>query len=147
MSARIVGIALKTAHREPLEEVESVEVVDAGLVGNVEQKEHRRVTLMAREDWATVQEELSMDLPWITRRANILVEGMDMAGSMGKTLTVGGVELLVEGETYPCGLMDEYFEGLKLALTPNCRAGVHARVVQGGAIAVGDTISVSGESQ
>lgn len=143
MAARVVGIAIKTEHRQPLTEVESADIVDAGLVGNVAQSDHRRVTLMAKEHWTTVQEELSTDLPWITRRANILVEGMDMAGSMGKTLSIGNVQLRVEGETYPCGLMDEYCEGLKLALTPDCRAGVHARVLQEGSITIGDTISAS----
>jgi MOSC domain-containing protein YiiM len=143
MSATIVSIAIKREKRQALDEVERAEINAQGVVGNIVQSDHRRVTLMSREHWAQVQTELSMDLPWTTRRANILVTGMDMAGSMGKTLTIGDVKLLVEGETVPCGLMDDYFEGLKLALAPDYRGGVCARVLNGGNIANGDTISVS----
>lgn len=143
MDARIAGIAVKTAHRQPLEEVAEADVQDSGIVGNVAQSDHRRVTLLSREQWEQVQTELSMDLPWTTRRANILVEGMDLGATMGKTLSIGEVELRIEGETHPCGLMDEYCLGLKTALVPDCRGGVHARVISTGKIAVGDTVSVA----
>lgn len=144
MASSVVGIAIKEAHRAPLVEVEQAEIVDSGLVGNVEQKEHRRVTLMDRRQWAEVQSELGMELPWTTRRANILTEGLVMADLMGKSLQIGDVELLVEGETVPCGLMDEYFPGLNEALKPDWRGGAYARVVKPGEIRVGDTIFVAG---
>lgn len=142
MSARVAGIAVKTAHRQPLEETDSVAIQESGIVGNVGQSDHRRVTLLSREQWEQVQSELDMDLPWTTRRANILVEGMDLGGTMGKTIAIGDVRLRVEGETHPCGLMDTYFQGLKTALAPDCRGGVHARVLAAGIISVGDTVSV-----
>lgn len=146
MAPRIAGIAIKEEHRQPLVEVERAEIVESGLVGNVSQSDRRRVTLMAREQWEAVQSELGTDLPWITRRANILTEGLTMGGLMGKSLKIGDAELLVEGETVPCDLMDEYFHGLKEVLTPDCRGGVYARVIRAGEIGVGDTISVLGQS-
>ena len=142
MSGRVAGLAVKTGHRQPLEEAETVEIQETGIVGNVGQSDRRRVTLLSREQWEQVQSELSMDLPWTTRRANILVEGMDLGSTLGKTILIGDVQLRVEGETHPCGLMDTYFEGLCQALVPECRGGVHARVLGTGSVSLGDTISV-----
>ena len=48
----------------------------------------------------------------------------------------------VHGETDPCELMDRVAPGLKVALTPDRRAGVFGAVIEGGAIAVGDTVTV-----
>jgi hypothetical protein len=39
-------------------------------------------------------------------------------------------------------MMDEQCPGLLKALTPNCRAGVHCHVKDGGRIQIGDVIQV-----
>ena len=46
----------------------------------------REVTLLSAEAWAEVCRELGADLPWHKRRANFLVEGIDLAGTIGKTI-------------------------------------------------------------
>lgn len=146
MAGRVVGIAIKEQHRQPLVAVEAAEVLESGLAGNVPQSDRRRVTLLAREDWEAVQSELGMGLDWKTRRANILTEGLEMPRLMGKYLVIGDLTLRVEGETEPCDVMDGCFSGLKRALMPNFRGGVHARVIRSGSIRLGDTIQVADES-
>lgn len=140
---RLVAIAIKTAHGAPLELVDRAEVtISEGLVGNVPQSSYRRVTLLSREQWDDVTAEAGVALPWQTRRANLLVEGLDLAGLKGKLVRLGDVELNINGETKPCNQMDEAHYGLQAILTPEWRGGVYGSVQKGGTIRKGDAITV-----
>jgi MOSC domain-containing protein YiiM len=100
------------------------------------------VTLLAAEAWEAATAELGVDAPPSRRRANVVIRGMDLAGTLGRQLRVGPVLIRVHGETDPCEMMDRVAPGLKDALTPHRRAGVFGAVIEGGAIAVGDTVTV-----
>jgi MOSC domain-containing protein YiiM len=71
-----------------------------------------------------------------------VIRGLDLADTLGRRLRVGPVLIQVHGETDPCELMDRVAPGLKEALTPERRAGVFGAVVEGGAMAVGDPVTV-----
>ncbi len=145
MAGRVVAMAVRKGEREPMVDVtEDRAIVGEGLSGDERASGQRGVTLLSREQWAETMAELSADLPWQTRRANILVEGVDLAGSVGKTLKLDNVELRIWGETRPCALMDEYHAGLKDALKPNMRAGVHGEVIKGGLVTTGDFVDLDG---
>ena len=143
---RVVSIALKTAHGAPLEEVQEARVTEEGLEGNVHQRAARRITFLSKEQWAEVEMELATTLPWTTRRANILVEGLDLRSALGKSLQLGAVRVQINGETEPCGQMEAAQAGLRNALKPELRGGVYGSVVHPGTIWVGDTICVLDES-
>lgn len=139
----IAAIALKRAHRAPMEEVaEAVAEVDGGLQGCVKPPARRGVTFISKEQWAEVQQNLDTDIPWHSRRANVLTEGVVMAELLGKTIRVGAIRLRIEGETEPCQRMEAIHTGLQSSLEPACRGGVYGRVLQGGSIRVGDSIEV-----
>ncbi len=53
----------------------------------------REVTLMSIEAWRDVCSELQADLPWHTRRANLLIEGLDLGKTIGQTLSIGAVRV------------------------------------------------------
>jgi len=142
----IVGLALKSKKRAPLELVDTMAVTEDGIVGNVEQTEIRRITLISEEQWAEVQREMSTEIAWETRRSNILVRGLYLPNTVGQTLKIGGITLKINGETKPCELMNTYCEGLMECLISEMRGGVYGSVVAGGNIALNDTISVVGES-
>jgi MOSC domain-containing protein YiiM len=55
---------------------------------------------------------------------------------------VGPVVLEVTYPTTPCKRMDEARAGLLRALYPDWRGGITCRVVEGGAIALGDAVDV-----
>ncbi|MBN8807179.1 MAG: MOSC domain-containing protein [Sphingomonas sp.] len=102
----------------------------------------RQVTLMEASDWATAQALVGHNIPWQERRANLLVEGLDLPQTAGARLRVGTALLEVTVETDPCERMEKLAEGLRAALTPDWRGGVCTKVVEEGAIAVGDTIRI-----
>jgi len=126
---------------ELVEDVTAVE--NGGIEPHHEVKPHRGITFISSEQWTQVQQELNEpDLPWHMRRANVLVEGLVMTDLIGKTVQIGDVVVDVTKETEPCGLMDELHNGLRKTLEPDCRAGVHGQIVQGGKFRVGDVITV-----
>lgn len=140
---RVRSLAVRIDKWGPMHEVnESEVVVGRGLKHDPRGHGRRGVTLLAWERWQETLAELGVDLPWHTRRANILVEGADLAAWIGRSVRIGRVEIHIYGETRPCGRMDELHSGLKAALAPDCRGGVHGSVVKGGILRVGDRIEV-----
>jgi MOSC domain-containing protein YiiM len=111
-----------------------------GIVGNANQGGKRQVTIISREAWDAVTSELDVDVDPATRRANLLVRGIDLANSRGRVLRVGECRLRVYGETKPCWQMEEAQPGLQAALRPQWRGGAFAEVLDDGAIAVGDGV-------
>jgi MOSC domain-containing protein YiiM len=100
----------------------------------------RQVTVLFREGWERACGELGVaPLPWVARRANLLVEGVAVPREGGR-LRIGNLVLEVTGETKPCRLMEAAHRGLRQALAPDWRGGVCCRVVQGGTIHLGDAV-------
>lgn len=140
---KILSIAIKPAEGASMEEVvNAVGVVDAGLKGNAPPSHpDRGVTFLAARQWDQVNAELGAALPWHTRRANVLLDADNLADLIGKRVRVGELLVEVKDETKPCGLMDEFHAGLTRTLVPECRGGVFGRVLEGGALRVGDVLT------
>ena len=102
----------------------------------------RQVTLIERGDWDAALAEVGHMIGWEERRANLLVEDLDLPQVKGARLRIGDVVLEVTRETDPCERMEALAEGLRAALTPDWRGGACAMVVEGGEIAVGDAIRI-----
>lgn len=116
--------------------------VEGGVEGNVPTSRRRKVTVIAAEAWAAACADLATDLPWTLRRANLLVEGLDLPRQSGARIRIGGLVLEVTQETEPCALMDAQHPGLRAALAPDWRGGVSCTVVEGGQITVGDAATI-----
>src|ERR1700754_2527372 len=122
---RLVGIGRAEQKRAPLAESSEAEVtVDRGIVGEARgRKPRRQVTVLFRESWENACQDLGTPLPWVTRRANLLVEGVPVPPEGGR-LAIGEAVLEVTEEVKPCGLMEKAYRGLKRALVPDWRGGV-----------------------
>ena len=143
MTGRVAAIAIRTSKQGPMREIARAEAtVDAGIAGDIPVKPERGITFISAEQWRDVEAALERPLAWHTRRANVLVEGLPLADLIGRTIRCGAVSVHVLKETKPCVLMDILQPGLKPALQPECRGGVHGRVLSSGAFAVGDAIEV-----
>ncbi len=140
---RLAAIAVAPKKRAPMQEAFAAAIdVRDGLVGDARgRRPGRQVTIVFAGSWSAACAELGRELPWTTRRANPLVEGLDPPPD-GARLRVGAALLEVTEETAPCQIMERAAAGLRRTLAPARRGGVCCRVVEGGPIAVGDAVEV-----
>ena len=131
-------IWIKRAKLGPMDRVDTVAVrAGHGLVGNANQRGRRQVTLLSLEHWTDLTRHLAADP--IVRRANLLLSGIDLRDSRGKTLRIGSIRARILGETRPCERMDEAVAGLRQALSVPWGGGAFGEVLDEGSISVGDT--------
>lgn len=143
--ATLEGICYRTASRAPMRELHGCAVTaDGGVADDFRGAPGKRqVTVLSLESWQDACAVAGAELPWTTRRANLLVSGVRFDRSqVGKTLKIGNLELLITRETDPCRRMEQSHPGLLAALQPDWRGGVCCRVVTAGPIAVGDVVNL-----
>ena len=135
-------IWIKRGKRGPMDSVQAA-TLDAGrgIQGNANRGGRRQVTIIARERWAEITASLGADLDPVTRRANVLVSGIDLENSRGRILRLGVVRLRINGETRPCEQMEEAYTGLQAAMRPHWGGGAFAEVLDDGEIRVGDDVA------
>src|SRR5438552_5039871 len=139
MTARIVSIQLCPGHREPMQPVPAATLMTGvGLEGDkhAAAASSRQVLLADKEALDAVGV-----LPG-TIKENLTVEGLSvMQMPVGTRLRLGTSAVLeITKVCEPCFRMDEIRDGLKLELEG--RRGMVSRVVQGGSIRVGDSITI-----
>ena len=115
-------------------------IAGRGIVGNADQGGRRQVTLIDLERWHELMDRLGADLETSARRANLVIDSLDLFDSRGKTLRIGAARLHVLGETRPCERMEEALPGLQAAMRERWGGGVYAEIVEGAEIAVGDPV-------
>ena len=141
---RLIGIARREQKRAEMEILEDAEIREqTGVAVDFRGKPGKRqVTVISAEAWAATCEDLGQQIPWTTRRANLLLEDIQLPHRTGDVIEIGGVRLLVTMEVDPCSRMEEQYDGLKAALTPDWRGGVACTVLQGGSVRLGDDVSI-----
>jgi MOSC domain-containing protein YiiM len=145
MEGRLDAIWLKRAHRGKMDPViEATAVTGKGLAGDVNTSRRRQITIIEREVWEALMRELGGAADPAGRRANLMISGIRLHDTRGKVLHVGGVRLLIGGETTPCERMDEVVPGLRAAMRAQWGGGVFAQVLDDGIITVGDTVLLNG---
>jgi MOSC domain-containing protein YiiM len=151
MPGRLIGIARKNRPHAPMDVLDHVEIgLETGVHGDYRgairpgKSNRRQVTILMAEDWMATIADLGRPVSWEQRRANLLVEGVTLPREEGARLRIGGATLEITGECDPCRRMDAVADGLQSSLRPNWRGGRIARVIEGGAIALGDEVEVEG---
>ena len=146
------GIARKAYPGSPMEVIEHAYLSTAmgvtgdarGIVKNGKNK--RQVSLMELSDWQAATAELGVDVQWQFRRANLLVDYLDLPQRTGAVIRIGEtarIETTMECD--PCIRMEQVASGLMNALLPDWRGGALGRVLSDGEIRVGDPIIIEGE--
>lgn len=141
---RVLGIARRAAKRADMETLESTVIGTAsGVAGDSRGKPgDRQITLLSSDAWKAACAAVGRELPWTTRRANILVDGVTLPRAAGSLIEIGSARLEVTMETAPCSRMDEQCDGLRQALMPDWRGGVCCRVIDGGEIRIGSPVKI-----
>ena len=141
-NGELIGIAMRKKSRAPMELVDTADIsIDLGIDGDFRGKHKKhQITLLAKEDWEDTCADLGTNMPWTTRRANLLTKKISFENTTGSHLQIGDIVLQVTGETQPCYRMDEAYSGLQEALAPNWRGGILCLVLTGGRIQIGDSI-------
>jgi MOSC domain-containing protein YiiM len=135
------SIWIKRAKLGPMDPVVAARLVAGrGLVGNANQGGRRQVTLLSQEHWNEITRHLPSPPP-IVRRANLLLEGIDLRASLGKVLRVGRGRIRILGETRPCERMDEACPGLRDALSVAWGGGAFGETLNDADIRVGDGVN------
>ncbi|HPF41844.1 MAG TPA: MOSC domain-containing protein [Phycisphaerae bacterium] len=141
---QVLAIAIRPEKNAPMKTLDAVSVSVQGLKGDQPSIPDRGVTLISKRQWDTVCDELSAELPWHTRRANLLIDADGLGDLIGKRIRIGAIEVEVRLEVKPCGLMDKLHLGLRERLVPDCRGGVGGRILNDGEIRTGDTVVLVG---
>src|SRR5918996_1635179 len=113
--ARLLGIAARKAPKAPMFELTSTEItMENGVGTDFRGKPGRRqVTVMTLSSWEAACRELGVEgLHWTTRRANLLIDNVELEGKTGYDLHVGQAILTITGETTPCHVMEKAVPGL-----------------------------------
>lgn len=137
----VQAIAYRPIDGDQMQEIDECRVItDRGLVLETRKGGRRNVTLLSNKAWEDTCQALGKRIPWWTRRANLLVGGLDLGATIGHVLEIGQVRVQIHDETRPCALMDAQHAGLTKALVPDCRGGVFGQVLCDGVIRVGDGV-------
>jgi MOSC domain-containing protein YiiM len=141
VSGRLDGIWIKRAHRAPMSAVERAKLVPGrGIEGNADQGGWRQVTVISRETWNRLMDDLAADIDPAARRANLLVSGIPLRDVRRRVLQVGDCRIQLMGETRPCERMDEALPGLRAAMREDWGGGAFGYILDGGEIRVGDEV-------
>ena len=147
---KLIGIAYKTEKRGAMITTEAASVtqktgVEKDIFGRPGK---RQVTVMSIQQWQLACNEVDKNLPWFTRRANLLVDGISFsAQDQGKQIVIGELILEITGETDPCKKMEMAYPGLEKALLPDWRGGVTCRVLNDASIAINDLVYLKASAQ
>lgn len=143
-SGRVVWIGIRPARRERVVVTQDV-IAEAGkgLVGDrykTSTDGPRQVTLIEQEDLAAIASYLDNDSldPSLLRR-NIVIQGINLRALKDRRFKVGNAVLEYTGECHPCSRMEENL-GIGGYNAVRGHGGITARVILGGAIAVGDGV-------
>ena len=138
---RLEAIWIKRFKRGPMDPIEQATMVEGrGIEGNANQGGKRQVTIISKERWDQLMAEVGGDKDPSSRRANLMVSGIDLSETRERVLAIGSVRIRIQGETRPCERMDEAQHGLRGAMQASWAGGAFGEVLDDGTIHVGDTV-------
>ncbi|MEZ5093442.1 MOSC domain-containing protein [Nocardioides sp.] len=140
----VAAIHLAPGARLPQKSVERVTAeAGKGLVGDrYHGTRHRHVSVQSAEQLAAAAEALGRPVPPAATRRNVTISHGLVPTAPGSRITLGEVELEVVRIAAPCRLLDDNL-GPGGAAALRRRAGSICRVLVGGEIAVGDTVTLA----
>ncbi|WP_416150574.1 MOSC domain-containing protein [Salipaludibacillus sp. HK11] len=138
----LCGIWIKRLKRGPMDATQRAKLIEnCGLHNNADQGGKRQVTIIEEEKWESLMTSLGTKLGPETRRANLMIKGINLEKSLGKVLKIGDCFIKIYGETKPCEKMNHALPGLKNAMSPHWHGGAYGVVLNNGEIHKGDLVN------
>ncbi|NQW18835.1 MAG: MOSC domain-containing protein [Chloroflexi bacterium] len=140
MPGKVIDIRLNIASGQPMNVVESAEVIaGTGLAGDRHAKagSDRQILVMDK----SVMDELGLEAGQI--RENLTVDGIELLGLQpGQKLTIGGsIEFEIGELCDPCSFVESIRPGLLEKMSD--KRGIFVTPLAGGKISVGDEVALS----
>jgi MOSC domain-containing protein YiiM len=104
--------------------------------GNV--RPDREVTLIEAETLAAIADESGLKFSHADTRRNLLTDCVSLNDLVGRSFSIGEVELRGVELCDPCGYLESMHPGIMKPLVN--RGGLRAQVIRGGTLRVGDAI-------
>lgn len=137
-------IGVRPKRRAPMSVQEAV-LLDPiqGVIGDryAGRSGERHVTLISREHLAAIAGFLGQDVQPEQLRRNIVTSGINLLALKDKRFQLGEAVLEMTGECHPCSRMEETF-GPGGYNAVRGHGGITARVLEGGAVRLGDALTV-----
>lgn len=138
---KLERIWIKRIKFGPMDEFFSTELIThTGIKNIADQNGERQVTLVEKESWNTMMNELKKYINPSAKRANMLINGLSLKESTGKIINIGECKIQIYGETKPCERMDKALPGLRKAMQLNWHGGVYGIITQGGTVKINDEV-------
>lgn len=143
--ASVVSIHRVETKNGPTEMLDAAPfIANFGLEGDWRSRKNRgrQITLIESEALEEIARVLKMSaIPAGASRRQVLVSGIDLNASVGKTLRVGPLLLKVDALCDPCRNMETMIGPDAYRAMKN-RGGVCARVLEGGTLRPGDGVEI-----
>lgn len=140
--AEVVSIHIAGERNGPARSLAEAKVVtDYGIEGDWRShpRNSRQLTLIEEESLLATGRKLGLTVPAGSSRRQVVVRGLSLNRTVGKTLRLGHVLVWVTDICDPCENMERTIgPGARLAMAAH--GGVCARVVEGGTLRVGDQV-------
>jgi len=142
--AEVVSIHIVSERNGPAQALAEAEVVtDFGIAGDwrSHHRNSRQLTLIEEEGLLATAGRLGLAVSPGSSRRQVVVRGVSLNATVGKTLRLAEVVVAVTDLCDPCENMERTIgPGARLAMA--ARGGVCARVIQGGTLRVGDQVVI-----
>ena len=142
--AEVVSIHIAAERNGPAQALAEARVVaDHGIDGDWRShpRNSRQLTLIEEEGLLATGSRLGLTVPPGASRRQVVVRGISLNATVGKTLRLGRVLVTVTDRCDPCENMERTIApGARLAMATH--GGICARVVEGGTLRVGDQVVV-----
>ncbi len=142
-SPTVVGIQLAKATRLGMKSVNAAEIeTAAGLVGDrYHGSKHRQLSVQSLSELADAEAKFGQPIDPLLTRRNVTISHGEIPRTPGHRWTIGDIELEVVRDAAPCKMLDmEIGDGARTAMRR--RAGVICRVISGGDLTVGDSVTL-----
>lgn len=141
---RVIWIGVRPARKAPLVSLEVADITrEIGLVGDHYSGRpggKRQVTLIQAEDLAAIASYLGRAVTPHDLRRNLVVEGVNLHALKDRRFQVGEAVLEATDDCHPCSRMEAIL-GPGGYNAVRGHGGITARVIEGGAVRIGDTVT------